>query len=234
MELTFIEKKKEAQNAYSFIFDTNSNIRWKAGEYILLNLPHHNIDERGDERPFSISSAPSEGFLMITTRYFEDKASTFKKELFHLKKGDVVSVKKEDNPDNTLYAQDIHRDYVFLVAGIGITPMRSIIKEYHIQREELKGILLYANRNEEYIFGEEIDNLSKGFRNFTVRPYHDKRIDREVLESMNSIYNKPIFLISGTYEFVNSMKSTLISDLKVHPSDVKSTSFGKDYLQSSG
>ena len=77
MKLLFKEMKKEAQNAYSFIFDPNPELKWNAGEYLEVRLPHKDVDSRGIERYFSISSAPSEDIVMITTRFFEEEASTF-------------------------------------------------------------------------------------------------------------------------------------------------------------
>lgn len=230
MQLVFREKKKEAQNAYSLIFEPNPELQWNAGEYLEIKMPHMNEDSRGIERYFSISSAPSEGIIMITTRFFNEKASSFKKALFELKKGDILdNVMKPENNDSFFNANDPGREYIFLTAGIGITPVRSVIKEYHLNSKPLKGTLLYANRDDEYIFGEELERISNDMPNFTIQKYHGKRINKEVLENILKEYKNPIFNISGTYNFTTEMKNILLENLKLNPINIKSSSFGKGY-----
>ncbi|PKN02844.1 hypothetical protein CVU76_02350 [Candidatus Dojkabacteria bacterium HGW-Dojkabacteria-1] len=233
MELVFKEMKKEAQNAYSLIFEPNSEFKWNAGEYLEIKMPHSNEDDRGIERYFSISAAPSEGVVMITTRFFENEASSFKKALFELKTGDKLeNVKKPENNDSFFNANNPNREYIFLTAGIGITPVRSVIKEYHLNKRDLKGILLYANRDDEYIFGEELERMTNDMPEFSIQKYHGKRINKEVLEKLLKEYDNPIFNISGTYDFNMQMKDILLNQLKIDSSNVKSSSFGKGYSQS--
>lgn len=232
MELVFKEMKKEAQNAYSLLFESNPELKWNAGEYLEIEIPHEHMDDRGLERYFSISSAPSEGFVMITTRFFGEKASSFKKSLFELKTGDILeNVKKPDNNDSFFNANDPNREYIFLTAGIGITPVRSVIKEYHLNKRNLKGILLYANRDDQYIFGEELESMANDMPEFSMQKYHGKRINKEVLENLLKEYINPIFNISGTYDFNIQMKDILLNQLKIDASNVKSSSFGKGYSQ---
>ena len=229
MKLLFREIKKEAQNAYSLIFDPNSELIWNAGEYVEIKLPHENVDDRGIERYFSISSAPSEGIVMITTRFFDEKASSFKKAFFELKTGESIEVKKPSNSDSFFNANDSKKEYIFLTAGIGITPVRSVIKEYHLKGRHLKGTLLYANKNDEYIFGEELGRMSKDMPNFSLEKYHGKRIGREVLEELLKEYTNSIFNISGTREFTTQMKEMLLKDLNMDILNVRTSSFGDGY-----
>lgn len=230
MKLIFREMKREAQNAYSLIFEPNTELVWNAGEYLEIKMPHKDEDNRGIERYFSISAAPSEGVVMITTRFFDDKASSFKKALFELKTGDVLdTVKKPENNESFFNANDSSREYIFLTAGIGITPVRSVVKEYHLTTRTLKGTLLYANRNEEYIFGEELEKMANDMHEFTIQKYHGKRINKEVLEELLEKSHNPIFNISGTYDFNMQMKELLLNQLNIEASNVKSSSFGKGY-----
>lgn len=232
MELTLKEVRKEAQNAYSLIFHKPENFTWTPGEYISLNIPHENKDLRGEERTISISSAPSENVVMITTRNFKEKGSSFKKELFNLKEGDNVTFTKPSVSPTFFNASDESKTYIFLTAGIGITPVRSVIMDYSLLGKTLKGTLLYANRDDEYIFDKELDEAIKNLPNFTIQKYHGKRINREVLEEILIQYNNPIFNISGTLEFISEMRETLLNQLNVSIENVKSSSFGKGYSNS--
>ena len=228
MKLLFREMKKEAQNAYSFIFDPNPELKWNAGEYLEVKLPHNDVDDRGIERYFSISSAPSEDIVMITTRFFEEEASTFKKAFFELKTGESIEVSKPTNSETFFNVNDPKREYVFLTAGIGITPVRSVVKEYHLKGRNLKGTLLYANRDDEYIFGAQLERMAKNMPSFTVQKYHDKRIDRGVIEGLLKEFNKPIFNISGTKQFNLDMKE-ILGELNIDSENIKTSSFGEGY-----
>ncbi len=228
MKLYFREMKKEAQNAYSFIFDPNPELKWNAGEYLEVKLPHKDADDRGIERYFSISAAPSEGIVMITTRFFEEEASTFKKVFFELKTGEGIEVNKPTNSDTFFNANDPEREYIFLTAGIGITPVRSVVKEYHLKGRNLKGTLLYANRDDDYIFGGELERMAKDMTSFTVQKYHDKRIDRGVIEELLREFNNPIFNISGTKQFNVDMKE-ILEELNIDSENIKTSSFGEGY-----
>jgi len=233
MKLVFKEMKKEAQNAYSFIFESNPELKWNAGEYLEIKMPHSNEDDRGIERYFSISAAPSEGIVMITTRFFEEKSSSFKKALFELKTGDILeNIKIPEKNENFFNANDPDREYLFLTAGIGITPVRSVIKEYYLKGRNLKGTLLYANRDNEYIFGEELERMVNNMPKFSIQKYHGKRINQEVLENLLKDYNNPIFNISGTYDFNIEIKDILLNKLKISSEYIKSSSFGKGYAHS--
>lgn len=229
MQITLLNKKKEAQNAYSLIFSNDSNMQWNAGEYLLMTLPHENADDRGQERPFTISSSPKEGIVMITTRYFEKEASSFKKALFNLKEGTTLEISKPSNSETFFNSKDPNRNYIFLTAGIGVTPVRSVIKDYSLNNLDLKGTLLYANKNDEYIFGEEIEKISNEMPNFTLQKYHGKRINREVLEQLLKEYDNPVFNISGTRKFTTEMKDILLNQLEVDALNVRTSSFGDGY-----
>jgi ferredoxin-NADP reductase len=229
MQITLLTKKKEAQNAYSLIFSNDSNMQWIAGEYMLMTLPHENPDDRGLERPFTISSSPKEGIVMLTTRYFDNESSSFKKALFNLREGSKIEVLKPSNSDTFFNSKDPSRNYIFLTAGIGITPVRSVVKDYSLNKLDLKGTLLYANKNDDYIFGEELEQISNDMPNFTLQKYHGKRINRGVLEGLLKEYDSPIFNISGTKDFTNQMKEILLNQLKIDPTNVRTSSFGDGY-----
>lgn len=229
MKLFFREIREEAQNAYSLIFDPNPELIWDAGEYLEIELTHKNVDDRGIKRYFSISAAPSEGIVMITTRFFDEKASSFKKAFFGLKTGESIEVKKPSNSDTFFNANDPKKEYIFLTAGIGITPVRSVMKDYSLNNLDLKGTLLYANKDEEYIFGEELEQISNDMPNFSLQKYHGKRIDREVLENLLKEYDNPVFNISGTRKFTTEMKDILLNQLEVDILNVRTSSFGDGY-----
>ena len=74
MELILIKKIKETRDSFSFVFKPEKKIYWKPGQCIFFKVPHENPDDRGITRPFSISSAPFEKEIMITSKFDFKKA----------------------------------------------------------------------------------------------------------------------------------------------------------------
>ena len=92
---------------------------------------------------FSISSAPCEERIAITTRL---RDSSFKRALSQLEPGNVVEI---DGPyGNFVVSPDVRRPVAFLVGGVGITPAVSILKQA-AQDSALAGFyLFYSNRDQ--------------------------------------------------------------------------------------
>ncbi len=75
--LTLKEMREVADETRLFIFDKPADFSFKAGQYVVIFLPHLVApDERGPHRTFSLSSAPYENEIMFTMRGGE---SGFKK-----------------------------------------------------------------------------------------------------------------------------------------------------------
>jgi ferredoxin-NADP reductase len=79
MKLRLIQKHQELHDVCSFVFEPEEPITWEAGQYMHYNFPHPDTDDRGVERWFTISTAPFEKNIRITTRLALEKGSSFKK-----------------------------------------------------------------------------------------------------------------------------------------------------------
>jgi ferredoxin-NADP reductase len=60
MKLTLRTTRQETRDIYTFVFEPERPLRWKAGQYLHYILNHPKPDARGVERYFSIASAPYE------------------------------------------------------------------------------------------------------------------------------------------------------------------------------
>src|SRR5690606_35964973 len=76
IKLTLKSVRPEAGNVKTFVFSPESEVSWKAGQYMHYVLPQAEADDRGEERWFTISSAPHEKDLQITTRIFDKGGSS--------------------------------------------------------------------------------------------------------------------------------------------------------------
>ncbi|MNJ47342.1 Benzoate 1,2-dioxygenase electron transfer component [compost metagenome] len=124
------------------------DLTWKAGQYGLFSITHKSV--KNGTRPFSVSSAPAENAVRITTRIGE-QPSEFKKALLELTPGMKITMR---GPVGPFYLQD-ENPALFIAGGIGITPFRSILKQIDSTPKEVgKPIhLLYMDGNREYLRG---------------------------------------------------------------------------------
>ncbi|AHB42753.1 hypothetical protein RAAC3_TM7C00001G0916 [Candidatus Saccharibacteria bacterium RAAC3_TM7_1] len=207
MKLIFKEKVEKQGNVTRFVFTPVEPTSWQPGQYVHYTLPHDNADDRGDERWFTISSAPFEGDIWITTR-INDPGSTFKQRLQSLKPGETIET---DAPEGDFTLDDLTREYIFVAGGIGITPFRSILNKLHHDGKEVRIALLYANRDEASIaFKDELEAISQAHPGFTITYFEgDKHIDEAALKAAAAELNDPIYYVSGPEPMVEAFEATL-------------------------
>lgn len=110
------------------------------------------------QHPFSFSSpgdAQPNGRLALTIKALGDWTQTVRS----LKPGRRVYV---DGPHG-LFSMDLHQapGYVFLAAGVGITPVFSMISTMCVREDQRPAIVFYANRDwESVIFREQLEELA--------------------------------------------------------------------------
>lgn len=214
MLLTLAARHREAEGVESFQFQPDRSFTFKAGQYLRYMLKHDEPDERGSSRFFTISSAPSEGFVMLTTR-FSAPGSSFKQALRRLEEGVAVEAA---GPYGSFVLTDDDRPKVLIAGGIGVTPFRSMLVELANRRLDLDITLLYANSTPDIAFRRLFDDLS-------ARQCHLKvvytvsqpdpgwagpvgRIDEPFIEEHTCVA-EAFFYVSGPKPMVDGMAKTL-------------------------
>lgn len=122
-------------------FRPTAGVRFTAGQYLELSLPHPHPDARGTRRMFSIVSAPTDRSVAIAYRE-HDPGSSFKAAVGRLEPGDTVHATGVWG-DFTLPA-DVATPLVLVAAGIGITPFLSQLKDLHRAGTPRDVVLVYA------------------------------------------------------------------------------------------
>ena len=153
MALRLIEKEHLTDNVWAFRFEPDEPLEWTAGEYISVELPHEKPDGEGTKRWFTISSAPYEKIVQITTRITQ---SSFKQALSRLEVGDELQLL--DLPHGRFVWQDPNRPLVFIAGGIGVTPFRSILKQRAHDGLPLNVTLVYGSRTPDVPFQGELQD----------------------------------------------------------------------------
>lgn len=205
-ELLFLECRKESEDVYSFIFEKGQDLSWKAGQHGLFSITHKKI--KNPTRPFTVASAPTEGFVEITMK-INDNPSEFKKALLELQQGMTVSMA---GPVGSFYLKD-DSPTILIAGGIGITPFRAMLKQV-----EAEGIgiqkpihLIYLESKKSYIFKDELDAIANN-TSISVA-YLESRDDlhQEIAKIVDLYKNNGQYFIAGPKEMVNSMSSYLQS-----------------------
>lgn len=145
MRVFFEYSEPVAPEIFTFWFRPEGDFSYLAGQITDVRLPHDNMDVRGDTRWFTLSSAPSESLLGITMK-FPEPGSSYKRAIRRLKKGDEAHFSEPigdfvlpKNPDIPL---------LFVVGGIGVAGIRSLIKQLVDSGEQRNVQLLYGVRDE--------------------------------------------------------------------------------------
>ena len=216
--LTLKETREVADGTRLFIFDKPEGYIFQAGQYVALTLPKLVApDPKGPVRSFSIASSPFESEMHFAMRR---GMSGFKQTFWQMQPGDTITITKAVG-FFTVPKGDL-RPVVFLVGGIGITPVRSILKQAAHEGSTRDFTLLYSNRFlKDAAFCEEIKPLPlPHFRCITVlsqsdevcQPINDERgyiCVPMITKYIDDIPGKLYYLV-GSLPFVEAMEKMLI------------------------
>jgi len=207
-ELKFKKRIKNAPDVYSFIFEKSKDFNWIAGQFIQITFPHDNPDNRGIKRFFSISSAPFEKIVMITSRIELPKSSSFKKAFYDIKPGTIIEC---TDPKGKLIINEHDKKIILVAGGIGVTPIRAIILDLDYNDKLKKIDLLYSNRDEHLPFKNDFED--KKTKNLTFNIYYfisPKRINEETINRIGDEFPDCLAFISGPPAMVESVEELFI------------------------
>lgn len=217
--LKLVKREEVAADTMAFSFEKPAAFQFKAGQFIevtLLNPPE--TDAKGNSREFSLASASFEANLMVATRM---RDTAFKRVLKTLPIGADVQI---EGPFGsfTLHT-DASRPAVFLMGGIGITPVRSIILQATRDKLLHRLNLFYSNRRpEDTAFLKELTAAERENPNYRlIATMTQTQKSREVWNGETGYINKgmlarylsdlaaPMYYLSGPPEMVTAMRTML-------------------------
>ena len=219
-DLLFLESYKESEGVYTFLFQKEKDLTWKAGQHGLFSITHKKV--KNSTKPFTVASAPAENVIRITTR-ISDNPSDFKKAMLELKKGMTIRMA---GPVGGFYLEDNNNPSLLIAGGIGITPFRAILKQVEADgNKDKKQInLLYIDSGNSYLFKDELDSIAR--KSFVSITYLDSRdnLHAEVDKFISLYKDKGHYFIAGPKSMVNSM-STYLQGEKIPKRNIKKDSF---------
>ena len=219
-KLKFITKNVVASDIWQLHFVKPSGFSHRAGQFIELNLPNGQADDRGTKRWFTISSAPDDSDIIITTRHVATKPSTFKQDIFDFESGDEIDFK---GPDGKFVAPTKDAKLLWIAGGIGATPfisqLQSFLSESDLSRD-IKLILGLRSLEEHPCMQlirtaeQEMVNFSSNIVLSDVIPsgWSGKSglIDLKLICDICPDYKERQIFVSGPEPMVDALKSRLL------------------------
>jgi ferredoxin-NADP reductase len=205
--LKLIEKEHLADNVWAFRFAPSEPLEWTAGQYVSVELPHENPDGEGGKRWFTISSAPYEEIVQITTRITE---SSFKRALSKLDVGDELQLL--DKPHGKFVWQDFDRPLVFVAGGIGITPFRSILKQRVHDNLPLNVTVIYGSRTPDVPFKNELQEWANIDASLKVHYVVGTPLTAASLAELAPDLNQSLVYLSGPKSLMIALSDDLKTD----------------------
>lgn len=211
-----LKKEEIANDTMAFYWQKPQGFRFKAGQYCDMTLIKPKVtDEDVKERAFSMASAPYEEEVITATRISD---SDFKQWIEDFTVGTEV---KFDEPrgEFTLH-EDEKTSAVFIIGGIGITPVRSIIAQAAHDQLPHKITLLYSNETPvNSAFMDDLKGFAEKNPNFTFVPVmtdanewngESGLIDADMLKRNVSDISAPIYYLCGPPGMVKDMRQMLL------------------------
>jgi ferredoxin-NADP reductase/nitrite reductase/ring-hydroxylating ferredoxin subunit len=263
-ELTLLEKDKvEGTDVTSFKFskqndhsghdnisqgreDNMTSFDYTAGQFAFFDIGGVYNDPKGPIRHFTISSSPTENFIMFTTRI---RDSPYKKRLSTLEEDSKVKVR---GPEGQFVLHEDHsKPAVFLSGGIGVTPFRSMLKYATDKQLPIKIIMFDSNRNRSNIlFKKKFDEWANINRNlkiiYTISEEEDRQHEQSSLSAAKNDWkgeygridkamilkyldttelNNSMFYICGPPTMLKAMQTLLQEELEIPKERIKVEEF---------
>lgn len=230
LEAKLIERIKRTNTVESFRFFPEKKIDFIAGQFLQLIFDTANQENKELNKFLSFSCSPAKEYVEVTKRLSE---SIFSERLKNLRINDRVLLK---GPLGNCTFKDGYKKIGFLIGGIGITPVTSIIEYIMDKKLDTDEILLYSNRTEEDIaFKKELDywqGLNRNIKVFyTLTEFKPQdnicifgRIDKNLLLEKVKDYMERIFFIFGPPKMTEAM-SALCLEVGCNKENIRTESF---------
>jgi len=234
LTLKFKRAIELSPNTGEFVFESNTPLSFKPGQYLEWTLGHKKVDLRGNRRYFTIASSPTEKEILLGIKFYE-KPSSFKIALAQMKENDII-IASQLSGDFVL-PRNKKKKLVFIAGGIGVTPFRSMIKYLIDIGEKRDIVLVYANKTEDDIAYKDIFDLAVKVFNlrviYVISDLKDKTIkwtgeigfiNEKMIKEKISDFSERTFYISGPPSMVSGIEKT-IKNLGVKNSHIKTDFF---------
>ncbi len=230
LKVTGIKEEAEGVKSFSLATLYGENLPYKAGQFISFAF---HIGGKEERRSYSFVSSPLCGEQMqVTVRRIEN--GIFSRILFDkIKPGDVLH---STGVSGFFTLPEAHGPLFFFAAGIGITPVFSMIKEALAARSAEKIVLFYSNHAAgRAVFREELNLLKMQYPGtfyivylYSLSPDLSRaRLNKELIPILLKEYNAgpgAYYYICGPYAYMR-MVTYALEEMEVPPAHIRKENF---------
>jgi ferredoxin-NADP reductase len=202
-ELEFLSMSVIGNDYYAFNFKIPKGLHFLEGQYGIFRHVDKEIEGRA-MRAFSIASSTFEDELKVAVKITENP-SDFKQKMLELKSGDKMLF---DGPTGH-FTLEKDVDAVYIAGGIGITPIRSILKFCEKTGSKNRNELIYSEAYKVYPFKEELDEMD------FVKIHYKNTIEntQEIIDELSlELSNDAVYYVCGSPGFITGIKERLIQN----------------------
>lgn len=200
-----------------FLLAGGWKLEYTAGQYITVFIPGSSTPQG---KAYSLSSAPHEKWMSITVKNIGE----FSGFLCALKTGDSFTISRAYgyfNPATT-------RPLVALAAGVGISPIASVLKDEFHKSAGREAYLFYSNKSHRDIpHRAELDNCGATIRHHITASKSvpsTMQKGRIALDECVQAAENAFYMVCGGVEFVRDMWRGL-TERGVEPSNITTETF---------
>lgn len=208
----------------------NVEIDYKPGQFFMVRFE----DNEKLKRAYSVASSPTQKGLMDITM---DLVGEFTTKLFNSKIGDYLFFK---GPYGKFYfTEEMKNNLVLVGGGLGITPLRSIIRYCTDKKLTNKINLVYSVRSPaNIVYREELERFKDENPNYDLTltitrpdPEHNwqgkiGRIDEELLKANIEGMESSLYYLCGPLEFVKIIR-VILENIGVKEEQIKTDIWGE-------
>jgi len=207
-----VESIKRTEDIMSFRFMPKEKIDFLPGQFLQIVFNKDDGTNRELNKYLSFSSSPTKDYFEVTKRL---SSSVFSEKLRSLNISDEIAFK---GPFGNCVFRGDYKKIVFLVGGIGITPVISIT-EYIVDKNlDTDIVLIYSNRTEDIAFRKKLDgwqqlnNKIRILYTITDCKPQDKKciaghINMELLKRIVTDFPERMFFVFGPPSMVEGIKN---------------------------
>lgn len=201
--LTMVKVENKYGDYYQITMKPESGVTWNPGEHGIFKLPDAKV--KGKKwRVFSIASIPKEGVMIIGTRTGKD-ISSFKKALIAMKEGDQVSIR---GPFGWFKVQDASSPMVMVAGGVGITPIRALLKQ--LEKDQARPIEVLYSSSDYHLFDDDIQAMASKNKKIVIHKTHSREETQAALASLVAKYKgQAYYFLSGSQPFIKGIKKQI-------------------------
>jgi ferredoxin-NADP reductase len=239
--ITSIKEETPGVKTFTLTYADGDTIPYKAGQFITFAFTHHAREER---RSFSISSSPVTDAQLSFTVKRVDNGAYSRLLIDRAKVGDVLYTTGAAGLFILPAYTDYYEQVFFFAAGIGITPIYSLIKTLLRTQPDKHIVLIYSNRlREEVVFYDELKQLSEKFPGkFKVEFLYSTafdlsraRLSKTLMPVLLREYarvpkDKMLFYICGPFAYMR-MAIFALEEQGIHDEQIKKENFNTNDRQ---